>query len=65
MASRALNLASLISSIFLGCTIVLWGSAFVISPWNHRLSIFSTFHVGVWGGFDGPPLGCLVFFNNQ
>ena len=62
---RAFNAASLISGVLLGCTVVLWASAFVISPWNHRLSITESFHVSVWGGFDEPFFGRLVFFNNK
>ncbi len=65
MAIRTFDVASLISSILLGCTVVLWASAFAISPWDHRLSMSSTFHVGVWGGFDGPFVGRLVFFSDK
>jgi hypothetical protein len=65
MAIRAFNVATLISSILLACTTILWASAFAINPWHYRLSVTSTFHVGVWGGFDGPFLGRLVFFNDK
>ena len=29
------------------------------------LSISDSFHIGVWGGVDGPTFGRLVFFNDE
>jgi hypothetical protein len=65
MANRAFSIASLVSAVLLGCTALLWLSAFVLDPWSNRLSVTGDFHIAVWGGCDGPPLGRLVFFNDK
>ena len=44
---------------------LLWLSAFFVTPWDCSLSVTRDFHIGIWGGFDGPPLGGVVFFNNK
>jgi hypothetical protein len=64
MTRRWFNLASLVSAALVGCTVVLWLATFVISPWKRRVSLTHHFHVGVWSGFSGDTLGCVVFFNN-
>lgn len=58
------DVAALVSVVFLGLTVGLSLTGFVINPWDHRLSVTESFHIGIWGGFDGPTFGCLVFFNN-
>ena len=65
MMGRIFNIASLIFAAMLACTMLLWLSAFVVNPWDHSLSVTSDFHVGIWGGFDGLPVGNVVFFNNK
>jgi hypothetical protein len=47
-----------------GLTVALSLAGFVTNPCDHRLSVTESFHVGIWGGFDGPTFGCLMFFNN-
>jgi hypothetical protein len=64
MTRRWLNVASLVSAVFIGCTVALWLATFAFSPWDHRLSFTHHFHVSVWSGFNGDTLGCLVLFNN-
>ena len=53
-----------ISSSF-GSHVALWLAAFAVNPWDHHLSIAPSFHIGVWGGTDGPIFGRLVFFNDD
>jgi len=65
MARRVFNAVSLVSAILLGCTVLLWAGAFVLNPWDHHVSLTRDFHMGVWGGLDGPPLGRMVFFNDD
>jgi hypothetical protein len=64
MTRRWFNLASLVSAVLIGCTVVLWLATFAISPWDHRVSLTHHFHIGVWSGFSGDTLGRLVVFNN-
>ena len=65
MIRRIFGIASFISATLLACTMLLWLGAFVFNPWNHSLSVANDFHIGIWGGLDGPPLGTVVFFNNK
>jgi hypothetical protein len=64
MANRAFNIAALVSAVLLGFTALLWLSAYFLNPHEHHLSITQRSHIGVWGGFDGPWSGRLVFFND-
>lgn len=64
MTRRWLDIATVVSGVFVSFTVVLWLATFAISPWDHRLSFTQHFHVGVWSGFSGDTLGRLVFFNN-
>lgn len=65
MANRVLSIATFISAVLLGCTVLLWLSAFVLNPWSNSLSVTGEFHIGIWGGRDGPWLGRVVFFNDR
>jgi hypothetical protein len=61
---RALDAAALVSAALLLSTIALWLATFAVNPWEHHLSLTDSFHVGLWGGVDGPTFGRLVFFND-
>jgi hypothetical protein len=65
MPRRLFNVASFVSAVLAGGTLVLSLAMFVSSPWNHRVSLTNRFHVGVWSGFGGDTLGRLVIFNDD
>lgn len=56
---------ALASSAGLAMTVALWLAAFFVNPWDCHLSVGDTFHVGVWGGVDGPMFGRVVLFNDR
>jgi hypothetical protein len=64
MRHRIFQAASLVSAVLGGCTLVLWLATFLVSPWDHRISLSRSFHVAVWSGLTGDTLGRLVIFNN-
>ncbi|MGO8746191.1 MAG: hypothetical protein ACLQNE_09395 [Thermoguttaceae bacterium] len=50
MSRRIFNTLSLISAIFLACTVVSWVWSFWANPQKESLSFSRSFHVGVFGG---------------
>jgi hypothetical protein len=62
---RLFAAAAFASAVLLVLTFALWLAAFAVSPWDHHLSVATSFHIGVWGGVDGPTFGRLVFFNDD
>ena len=67
MVRKIFSIASLISTILLGCTMLLWLGAFFVTPWDCSLSVTRDFHIGILGGFgfEGMPLGAVVFFSDK
>ncbi|MBN1490435.1 MAG: hypothetical protein JXA69_11015 [Phycisphaerae bacterium] len=59
---RAINVATIISLLLLGCILVLGAAAPWLNPWRHRLSLGSGFHIALWGAPLNPR---LVFFNDS
>ena len=59
-----LNFLTWASAFLAFLTVVLWIVTFYVTPWDHRVSLSRTFHIGVWAGFSGDILGRLVFFND-
>lgn len=64
MTHRIFNIASVVSAVGVGCSLLLWLATFVISPWDHRVSFTDGFNVSVWSGFSGDTLGRLVIYSD-
>src|SRR5262245_61278640 len=64
MRRRLFNVASFVSAVFAGGTVVLWLATFLTAPWDHRVPVTRSFYIGVWNGLSGDTLGRLVVFND-
>lgn len=61
MARRAFKIVTVVSTVLLAITVLLFLAGFVISPSDHYVSFNDDFHVGIWGGgLDSR----IVFFND-
>ncbi|MBN1908231.1 MAG: hypothetical protein JW818_00700 [Pirellulales bacterium] len=61
MTRRTLKIVTLMSTVMLAISVLLFLLGYVISPWDHFLSFGDDCHVGVWGrGLDSR----IVFFND-
>ena len=67
MARRLFNFMSLLSTVLLGCTLVLSLSTHWLNPWDHRISFTPQFHAGVDNGRSNvnSGLGKLVFCSSE
>jgi hypothetical protein len=61
MSRRAITTATVVSTVMLVITVLLSLASYVISPWDHYLSLSDDFHVSVWGrGLDSR----IIFYND-
>ncbi|QDV52245.1 hypothetical protein Enr17x_43050 [Gimesia fumaroli] len=73
MENRKFNIACLISTILMVCTVMLCLAKPVLNPWKHRVSFGHDFHVSVWdcriAFFNdaeyGPYRGSLIKIDNE
>lgn len=63
MRSRTLHIVERVAFALSGFMLILSAATFMLDPWNHRVSLGSQFHVGVWR-MRGDTLGRIMFFSD-